>query len=79
MSKTKLNKEYACFLKDLHNAASSIHQTERNGINLVAACMKEGMWLEAHDLASLLPLKAVTNLDYRMHLRRQRILTSLEA
>jgi hypothetical protein len=37
------------------------------------------MWLEAHDLASLLPLKAVANLDYRMHLRRQRILTSLEA
>jgi hypothetical protein len=39
---------------------------------------KKGMWLEAHFLASQLPLKSVTNLDYRMHLRRQRILTALE-
>ena len=78
MSKTKLNREYACFLKDLHNAASSIQQAERNGINLVAACMKEGMWYESHSLASLLPLKPVTNLDYRMQLRSQRILIPLE-
>ena len=39
----------------------------------------EGMWLEAHSLASLLPLKSVTNLDYRIHLRSQLILTPLEA
>ena len=79
MSKAKLEREYSCFLNGLQQPAASIEQSERNGIKLVAACMKEGMWLEAHDLASLLPLKAVTNLDYRMHLRRQRILTSLEA
>jgi hypothetical protein len=44
----------------------------------VAACIQECMWLEAPFLASLLPLEAVTNLDYRMHLQRQRILTALE-
>jgi hypothetical protein len=36
------------------------------------------MWLESHSLASLLPLKSVTNLDYRVHLRTQRILNLLE-
>ena len=74
MSKTKLNREYVCFLKDLHNAASSIQQTEKIGINLVVACRKEGMWYESQLLASLLPLKHVTNLDYRMQLRSQRIM-----
>ena len=84
--KAKLNRELSCFLNELQKpAAASIQQTktetetESNGVKLVAACMKEGLWLEARDLASLLPLKAVANLDYRMHLRRQRILTSLEA
>ena len=84
MRKVKLNRKYSCFVGELQKpAAASIQQseteTESNGIKLVAACIKEGMWLEAHDLASLLPLKAVANLDYRMHLRRQRILTSLES
>ena len=84
MRKVKLNRHYSCFLNELQkSAAASVQQTETetesNGVKLVAACMKEGMWLEARDLASLLPLKAVANLDYRMHLRRQRILTSLEA
>jgi hypothetical protein len=80
VSKAQLNSRCTRFLKELQKpTATSIQQTEKDGIKLVAACMKEGMWLEAHDLASLLPLKAVTNLDYRMHLRRQRILTSLEA
>jgi hypothetical protein len=82
--KVKRNRQYSCFLNELQKpAAASIQQTETetesNGVKLVAACMKEGMWLEARDLASLLPLKAVANLEYRMHLRRQRILTSLEA
>jgi len=83
--KAKLNRKYSCFLNELQKptAAASIQQaeakTESNGIKLVAACIKEGMWLEAHDLASLLPLKSVTNLDYRMHLRKQRILTPLKA
>jgi len=80
-----LNRKYSCFLNELQKptAAASIQQaktkTESNGIKLVAACIKEGMWLEAHDLASLLPLKCVTNLEYRMHLRKQRILTPLKA
>ncbi len=53
------------YLKGLHKkTAASMEQLENDGIKLVAACMKEAMWLEAHDLASLLPLKAVTNLDY---------------
>ena len=78
--KAKLNTEYAGFLTELQMpAAAPIQQTERNGIKLVAACIKEGMWLESHYLASLLPLKSVTNLDYRIHLRSQRILTPLEA
>ena len=84
MRKTKLNSEYSTFLKELQQAATgaataasgaataaSMHQTEASGVKLVAACIKEGMWLEAHDLASLLPLKSVTNLDYRIHLRSQ--------
>jgi hypothetical protein len=80
VSKAQLNSRCTRFLKELQKpTAASVQQTEKDGIVLVAACIKEGMWLEAHDLASLLPLKAVTNLDYRMHLRRQRILTSLEA
>jgi hypothetical protein len=80
VSKAQLNSRCIRFLKELQKpTAESIQQTEKDGIKLVVACIKEGMWLEAHDLASLLPLKAVTNLDYRMHLRRQRILTSLEA
>ena len=79
-SKAQLNSRCTRFLKELQKpTAASIQQAEKDGIKLVAACMKEGMWFEAHDLASLLPLKAVTNLDYRMNLRRQRILTSLEA
>jgi hypothetical protein len=81
MSKAKLERAYSCFLNDLQiqqKPAASIEQSERNGIKLVAACMKEGMWLQAHYLASLLPLKSVTNLDYRMHLRSQWILTPLE-
>jgi len=67
--KAKLNRKHSCFLNELQKptAAASIQQaetkTERNGIKLVAACIKEGMWLETHDLASLLPLKSVTNLD----------------
>jgi hypothetical protein len=32
-----------------------------------ATCINEGMWLEAHYLASLLPLKSVTNLDYQYY------------
>ena len=84
MRKAKLNRELSCFLNELQKlAAASIQQTqtetESNGIKLVAACIKEGMWLEAHDLASHLPLKSVTNLEYRMHLRSQRILTPLQA
>ena len=80
LRKAKLNTEYAGFLTELQMpAAAPIQQTERNGIKLVAACIKEGMWLESHYLASLLPLKSVTNLDYRIHLRSQRILTPLEA
>ena len=80
LSKTKLNREYSCFLKELQiPAVASIRQTERNGIKLVAACIKEGMWHESHSLALLLPLQAVTNLDYRMHLRTKRILTPLES
>ncbi len=76
--------EYASFLTELQMpAAAPIQQTERvteqNGIRLVADCIKEGMWLESHYLASLLPLKSVTNLDYRIQLRSQRILTPLEA
>ena len=64
MRKAKLNTEYAGFLTELQMpAAAPIQQTERNGIKLVAACIKEGMWLESHYLASLLPLKSVTNLD----------------
>jgi hypothetical protein len=78
--KANLNAEYARFLTELQMpAAATIQQTERNGIKLVAACIKEGMWLESHYLASILPLKSVTNLDYRIHLRSQRILTPLEA
>ena len=80
LRKAKLSVEYADFLRELQMpAAAPIQQTERNGIKLVAACIKEGMWLESHYLASLLPLKSVTNLDYRIHLRSQRILTPLEA
>ena len=80
LRKAKLNTEYAGFLTELQMpAAAPIHQTARNGIKLVAACIKEGMWLESHYLASLLPLKSVTNLDYRIQLRSQRILTLLEA
>jgi hypothetical protein len=76
----KLNTENAGFLTELQMpAAAPIQETERNGIKLVAACIKEGMWLESHYLASLLPLKSVTNLEYRIHLRSQRILTPLEA
>jgi hypothetical protein len=78
--KAELNRKYADFLTELQMpAAAPIQQTERNGIKLVAACIKEGMWLESHYLASLLPLKSVTNLDYRIHLRSQHILTPLEA
>jgi hypothetical protein len=74
MRKTKLNREYSCFLKELQNpAVASIQQTERNGIKLVAACIKEGMWQESYSLASILPLQS----DYRMHLLTQRILTPL--
>ena len=80
LRKAKLNTEYAGLLTELQMpAAAPIQQTERNGIKLVAACIEEGMWLESHYLASLLPLKSVTNLDYRIHLRSQRILTPLEA
>ena len=80
VSKAQLNSRCTRFLKEVQKpTTASTQQTEKDGIKLVVACIKEGMWLEAHDLASLLPLKAVTNLDYRMHLRRQRILTSLEA
>ena len=80
MHKAKLNTEYAGFLTELQMpVAAPIQQTERNGIKLVAACIKEGMWLESHYLASLLPLKSVANLEYRIHLRSQRILTPLEA
>ena len=92
MRKTKLNSEYSTFLKELQQAATgaataasgaataaSMHQTEASGIKLVAACIKEGMWLEAHYLSSLLPLTAVTSLDYQRHLRTQRILAPLEA
>jgi hypothetical protein len=43
-------------------AAAPIQQTERTGIKLAAACIKQGMWLESHYLASLLPLKSVTKL-----------------
>ncbi len=82
LRKAKLYTEYAGFLTELQMPAAApiqqIQQTERNGIKLVAACIKEGMWLESHSLASLLPLKSVTNLDYRIHLRSQRILTPLE-
>jgi hypothetical protein len=79
VNKAKLNRQFACFLNELRNpAATSMQQTERNGVKLVAACIKEGMWLESHSLASLLPLKSVTNLDYRVHLRTQRILNLLE-
>ena len=74
--KAKLNREYSCFLNELQTPpAASIQQpqteTESNGIKLVVSCIKEGMWLESHLLASLLPLKSVTNLDYRMHLLRR--------
>jgi len=86
LRKAKLNTEYAGFLTELQMpAAAPIQQTERTGISwprlvkLAAACIKQGMWLESHYLASLLPLKSVTNLDYRIHLRSQRILTPLEA
>ena len=84
MRKAKPNRKFSCFRNELQKpAAASIQQseteTESNGIKPVAACIKEGMWLESHLLASLLPLKAVTNLDYRIHLRSQRILTPLEA
>ena len=80
LRKAKLNTECTGFLTELQMpAAASIQQTGRNGIKLVAACLKEGMWLESHYLASLLPLKSVTNLDYRIQLRSQRILTLLEA
>ena len=79
LRKAKLNTEYAGFLTELQMpVAAPIQQTERNGIKLVAACIKEGMWLESHYLASLLPLKSVTNLDYRIHLRIQRILDFIE-
>jgi len=84
VSKAKVNREYACFLQELQKPASAaaskqIQRTEIIGIKLVAACIKEGMWLEAHYLASQLPLKSVTSLEYREYLRRQRILTPLEA
>ena len=84
MRKSKLNRKFSCFLNELHKpAAASIQQaateTESNGIKLVVSCIKEGMWFESHLLASLLPLKSVTNLDYRMHLLRQWILHPLEA
>ena len=82
--KAKLNRECWCCLNELQKpAAASIQktetETESNGIKLVATCINDGMWLEAHDPALLLPIKSVTNLDYRMHLRRQRILTPLQA
>ena len=54
-----------------------IQQTEKDVIKLVVSCIK-GEWFETHTLESLPTLKVVTNLDYRMHLRRKRILTSLE-
>ncbi len=57
----------------LVRAAQPQTETESNGIKLVAACIKEDMWLEAHLLASLL-LKSVPNLFLR-----QRILNPLEA
>jgi hypothetical protein len=81
LRKAKLNTEYASFLTELQQmpAAAPIQQKERNGIKLVADCIKEGMWLESHYLASLLPLKSVTNLDYRIQLRSQWILTPLES
>ena len=82
MSKAKLERAYSCFLNELQKPAPASMQqteTESNGIKLVVACIKEGMWLESHYLASLLPLKSVTNLDYRIHLRSQHILTPLEA
>jgi hypothetical protein len=80
LRKAELNQKYADFLTDLQMpAAAPIQQTERNGIELVADCIEEGMWLESHYLASLLPLKPVTNLDYQIQLRSQRILTPLEA
>ena len=80
VSKAQLNSRCIRFLKELQKpTAASIQQTEKDGIKLVAACIKEGMWLEAHDLASLLPLTAVTSLEYRRHLRSQRILDPLEA
>ena len=47
MRKAKLNTEYAGFLTELQMpAAAPIQQTERNGIKLVAACIKKGMCLE---------------------------------
>ncbi len=57
LRKAKLNTEYAGFLTE------PIQHTERNGIKLVVACIKEGMWLDSHYLASLRPLKSVTSLD----------------
>ena len=51
LRKAKLNTEYAGFLTELQMpAAAPIQHTERNGITLVAACIKEGMWLESHSL-----------------------------
>jgi hypothetical protein len=84
MRKAKPNKKFSIFLNELQKpAAASIQQseteTESNGIKPMAACIKEGMWLESHLLASLLPLKSVTNLDYRMLLLRRWILNPLEA
>jgi hypothetical protein len=58
---------------------AGLGETMHEASCLVAACIKEGTCLESHYLASLLPLKSVTNLDYRIHLRSQRILTPLEA
>ena len=79
VNKAKLNRHFACCLNELQNPAKRLtHQTERNGVKLVAACIKEGMWLESHSLVSLLSLKSVTNLDYRVHLRTQRILNLLD-
>ena len=48
LRKAKLNTEYAGFLTELQMpVAAPIQQTERNGIKLVAACIKEDMWLES--------------------------------
>jgi hypothetical protein len=48
VSKAQLDSRCTRFLKELQKpTAASIQQTEKDGIKLVAACIKEGMWLEA--------------------------------